>query len=140
MWPNRRKLRIWSHLLKKPLIKNFIFCAVKRYHICLTGSKMSLMCMYMIVFIRQPTLANLRRGTFYLVSISTKLFTQSFTKYWKLNMKSVSHGCFEWKKSDNCNCQLDCCNSCHSSSCPSDIPKIKVKVPKLFSTKFVIKH
>ena len=24
----RRKLRIWSHLLKKSLIKNFIFCAV----------------------------------------------------------------------------------------------------------------
>ena len=24
----RRKLRIWSHLLKKPLIENFIFCAV----------------------------------------------------------------------------------------------------------------
>ena len=23
-----RKLRIWSHLLKKPLIENFIFCAV----------------------------------------------------------------------------------------------------------------
>ena len=25
----RRKLRIWSHLLKKSLIENFIFCAVK---------------------------------------------------------------------------------------------------------------
>ena len=25
----RRKLRIWSHLLKKPLMVNFIFCAVK---------------------------------------------------------------------------------------------------------------
>ena len=24
----RRKLLIWSHLLKKPLMKNFIFCAV----------------------------------------------------------------------------------------------------------------
>ena len=24
----RRKLRIWSHLLKKSLMKNFIFCAV----------------------------------------------------------------------------------------------------------------
>ena len=24
----RRKLRIWSHLLKKPLMYNFIFCAV----------------------------------------------------------------------------------------------------------------
>ena len=24
----RRKLRIWSHLLKKPLMENFIFCAV----------------------------------------------------------------------------------------------------------------
>ena len=24
----RRKLRIWSHLLKKSLIENFIFCAV----------------------------------------------------------------------------------------------------------------
>ena len=23
-----RKLRIWSHLLKKPLMENFIFCAV----------------------------------------------------------------------------------------------------------------
>ena len=25
----RRKLRIWSHLLKKSLMENFIFCAVK---------------------------------------------------------------------------------------------------------------
>ena len=23
-----RKLRVWSHLLKKPLMENFIFCAV----------------------------------------------------------------------------------------------------------------
>ena len=27
----RRKLRIWSHLLKKPVMENFIFCAVTRY-------------------------------------------------------------------------------------------------------------
>ena len=26
----RRKLWIWSHLLKKPLMENFIFCAVFR--------------------------------------------------------------------------------------------------------------
>ena len=25
----RRKLRIWSHLLKKSLMENFIFCAVR---------------------------------------------------------------------------------------------------------------
>ena len=25
----RRKLRIWSHLLKKYIMENFIFCAVK---------------------------------------------------------------------------------------------------------------
>ena len=25
----RRKLRIWSHLLKKSLLENFIFCAVQ---------------------------------------------------------------------------------------------------------------
>ena len=24
----RKNLRIWSHLLKKPLVENFIFCAV----------------------------------------------------------------------------------------------------------------
>ena len=30
----RRKLRIWSHLLKKSLMKNFIFCAGKMlFHI-----------------------------------------------------------------------------------------------------------
>ena len=30
----RRKLRIWSHLLKKSLMKNFIFCAViTRHHL-----------------------------------------------------------------------------------------------------------
>ena len=27
----RRNLRIWSHLLKKPLMENFIFCAVYIY-------------------------------------------------------------------------------------------------------------
>ena len=26
----RRKLRIWSHLLKKSLMENLIFCAVKK--------------------------------------------------------------------------------------------------------------
>ena len=26
----RRKLRIWSHLLKKFLMENFIFCAMKK--------------------------------------------------------------------------------------------------------------
>ena len=26
-----RKLRIWSHLLKKPLMENFIFCTVKLF-------------------------------------------------------------------------------------------------------------
>ena len=26
----RRKVLIWSHLLKKSLIENFIFCAVKK--------------------------------------------------------------------------------------------------------------
>ena len=28
----RRKLRIWSHLLKKSLMKNFIFCVVLEDH------------------------------------------------------------------------------------------------------------
>ena len=28
----RRKLRIWSHLLEKPLMENFIFCAV--FYVC----------------------------------------------------------------------------------------------------------
>ena len=28
----RRKLRIWSHLLKKSLMKNLIFCAVNAVH------------------------------------------------------------------------------------------------------------
>ena len=27
----RRKLRIWSHLLKKLLMENFIFCVVFQY-------------------------------------------------------------------------------------------------------------
>ena len=29
----RKKLRIWSHLLKKSLMENFIFCAVKKQHV-----------------------------------------------------------------------------------------------------------
>ena len=28
----RKKLRIWSHLLKKSLMENFIFCAVIETH------------------------------------------------------------------------------------------------------------
>ena len=28
----RRKLKIWSHLLKKSLLKNFIFCAVYQFY------------------------------------------------------------------------------------------------------------
>ena len=30
----RSFLRIWSHLLRKPLMKNFIFCAVQDFDIC----------------------------------------------------------------------------------------------------------
>ena len=30
MWPSPQFLRIWSHLLKKSLMENFIFCAVFR--------------------------------------------------------------------------------------------------------------
>ena len=30
MWPNPKFLRIWSHLLKKSFMENFIFCAVIR--------------------------------------------------------------------------------------------------------------
>ena len=30
----RRKLRIWSHLLKKSLMENFIFCAVFGGYFC----------------------------------------------------------------------------------------------------------
>ena len=29
----RKKLRIWSHLLKKSLMENFIFCAVKKQRV-----------------------------------------------------------------------------------------------------------
>ena len=29
----RRKLRIWSHLLKKPSLENFIFCAILIWYI-----------------------------------------------------------------------------------------------------------
>ena len=28
MWPNHQETAIWSHLLKKPLMKDFIFCPV----------------------------------------------------------------------------------------------------------------
>ena len=31
--PIPKKLRIWSHLLKKSLMENFIFCAVTTVHI-----------------------------------------------------------------------------------------------------------
>ena len=37
----RRKWRIWSHLVKKPLMENFIFCAVyvcSSYTLCPGGS------------------------------------------------------------------------------------------------------
>ena len=30
----RRKLRIWSHLLKKSITENFIFCAVREQKHC----------------------------------------------------------------------------------------------------------
>ena len=30
----RRKMRIWSHLLKKSLMENFILCAVQQTIIC----------------------------------------------------------------------------------------------------------
>ena len=29
MWPNQQEIVVWSHLLKKFLMENFIFCAVK---------------------------------------------------------------------------------------------------------------
>ena len=29
MWPNPQETAVWSYLLKKSLMENFIFCAVK---------------------------------------------------------------------------------------------------------------
>ena len=29
MWPNPQEIAVWPHLLKKSLIENFIFCAVR---------------------------------------------------------------------------------------------------------------
>ena len=31
MWPNPNKLQIWSHLLRKSLMENFIFSAVRKF-------------------------------------------------------------------------------------------------------------
>ena len=39
----RRKLQIWSHLLKKPLMENFIFCAV--FYIAFGYDDQSLVCL-----------------------------------------------------------------------------------------------
>ena len=43
----RRKLRIWSHLLKKSLMENFIFCT--------KSSKPSMYCVLIIVVMFKPT-------------------------------------------------------------------------------------
>ena len=40
----RRKLRIWSHLLKKSLMQNFIFCAVHEQGIIRKPRQMGLSC------------------------------------------------------------------------------------------------
>ena len=32
MWPNPQETAIWLHLLKKSLVENFFFCAVKSAH------------------------------------------------------------------------------------------------------------
>ena len=37
MWPNPQELRIWSHLLKKSLIKNFILHNDANYPVFLTS-------------------------------------------------------------------------------------------------------
>ena len=38
MWPNRSFLRIWSHLLKKSLMGNLIFCAVENGNFAVRGA------------------------------------------------------------------------------------------------------
>ena len=39
---DRRKVRIWSHVLKESLIDNFIFCAVRVSNICIEYREISM--------------------------------------------------------------------------------------------------
>ena len=48
----RKKLRIWSHLLKKSLMENFIFCAVKifRWRILVNKSRIAFKTVHLHVY------------------------------------------------------------------------------------------
>ena len=61
----RRKLRIWSHLLKKSLMENFIFCAVSPIRMTLFVS--------FALFLSKPTILNKIIGT-----LTTKLQLQHY--------------------------------------------------------------
>ena len=61
----RRKLRIWSHLLKKSLMENFIFCAVSPIRMTFFVS--------FALFLSKPTILNKIIGT-----LTTKLQLQHY--------------------------------------------------------------
>ena len=51
----RRKLWIWLHLLKKSLMENFIFCAVKKYY-SLATKNFPVLSIYTIKTLIRPVL------------------------------------------------------------------------------------
>ena len=85
------KLRIWSHLLKKSLMENFIFCTLRVVHqndpkwwktymrtsVCLQRYfKNSFICIYLFIYL------------FILTQMCTKRLVKMCAKYWEILLTS----------------------------------------------------
>ena len=76
----RKKLRVWSHLLKKPIMENFIFCAVVNLKLPILLWKASLRSSFPEVF--------LGKGVLKMCSTFTEHPCRSV-----ISMKLFQHGC-----------------------------------------------
>ena len=79
MWPNRRKLQIWSHLLEKSLKENFTFCEVKD---AFSGRWISKLFLW-------PKLSACRKGIDKILFILTIIAHNAFVSVTKMEILSI---------------------------------------------------
>ena len=71
----RRKLRIWSHLLKKSLMKNFIFCAV---HILLSFSSQEITLLLLCYCVKSVRILSYSGPYFPALRLNMEIYEVSF--------------------------------------------------------------
>ena len=103
MWPNPQELRIWSHLLKKSLMENFIFCAMYLKH----SRKLHYFLLREIQKLSQKVnfCANLTNGWLYISS------------YWKITSNIIASNICWWNFRTLLDSSAPLCKFAFESTC-----------------------